>query len=153
MLYARIDGGLVAEIVEVDPESAPIEARFHPAIVAVCVAVPDPAIGVGWRWTREGGFAPPAAAPTPAPRRHLAPLSFRRRLSPARRAAVTLAASAALEAGDAAPQTWLDDLAASRVVDLDDPDLRAGVAALVKAGLITAAVRDALLADATADEV
>lgn len=102
--------------------------------------------GQRWDGTRLVPCDPPPPPPAP-PIRMITPLAFRRRIGPERRAAITLAASQAMQAGDATIQTWLDDLAASRVVDLDDPELLAGVAVLLGADLITAAERDALLAD------
>lgn len=98
----------------------------------------------------EGGVPvaqPPPMPPVPPPIRRITALAFRRRLSAARRAAVTLAASVAMEGGDATIQVWLDDLGASQVVDLDDAETAAGVAALLTAGLISEAEHDALLAD------
>lgn len=79
--------------------------------------------------------------------RRISALTFRRRLSAERRAAITLAASVAMEGGDASIQVWLDDLGASQVVDLDDAETAAGIAALRAAGLVSEAERDALLAD------
>jgi hypothetical protein len=93
------------------------------------------------------------APPPPPPIRAIAPYAFRLRLPAATRRAVTLAASHAMEAGDATLQTWLDDLHSTRVVLLDHPDIAAGVAMLQAAGLVTQAEAAALLADGTAEEV
>jgi hypothetical protein len=98
-------------------------------------------------------LAAPPPPPPPAPIRAIAPFAFRQRLPAATRRAVTLAASRALEAGDATLQTWLDDLSSTRVVLLDHPDIASGVAMLRAAGLITEAQAGALLADGTAEEV
>jgi hypothetical protein len=95
---------------------------------------------------------PPAPLPARQPLRVIRTLAFRRRLPAAVRQAVTLAASAGLDAGDATLQTWLDDLAASRQVDLDDPEIVGGADALLAAGLVTEAQRDALLADGHPEE-
>jgi len=96
----------------------------------------------------------PAASP-PAPIRAIRTFAFRRRLPVATRQTITLAAAAAMRATppDATLQTWLDDLSSTNTALLDDAELQAGVAALLGAGLITAAERDALLADGTAEEV
>jgi hypothetical protein len=109
--------------------------------------------GAAVRWDGAALVAREVPSPPPPPAiRRITPLAFRRRLVPARRAEVTLAASTALEAGDATLQTWLDDLNASRVVELDDPETVAGVAALRAAGAIAEAEAVALLADGTAAE-
>jgi len=56
MLYARIDAGVVAEIIE--GTDVPIAERFHPDIVAACVVVPDgSAVAEGWGWD-GAAFAP-----------------------------------------------------------------------------------------------
>lgn len=94
----------------------------------------------------------PPAPEAPPPIRRISPLAFRKRLSPASRAAVTLAAATALAAGDAQLQTIIDDLGSARLVDLDDTELAGFLATLVGAGVITAAERAALLADGTPDE-
>lgn len=151
-VFARIQHGLVAELIEAD-DAASLAERFHPELVATMVPA-GAEVRVGQRWTGSSFAAPlPATPVTPPAIRHVATLAFRRRLPAARRAAVTLAASAAMEAGDATLQTWLDDLAASGRVDLDDPEILAGVAALLAAGVITAAERAALLADGTPGEI
>lgn len=92
---------------------------------------------------------PPAPLAAPAIRT-LTPLEFRRRLSQSTRAAITLAASARMGTGDATLQTWLDDLSAAQVVDLDDPEVATGVTMLLGVGLITQAEHDALLASPAA---
>ena len=81
-------------------------------------------------------FDPPidgASVPTP---RAIPALDFRRRFTPAERAAVTLAASRGLEQDDATLQVWLDDVNAALAVHLDHPEVVEGIAALVAAGLI-----------------
>lgn len=65
-LFVRIDGGLVAELIEIPQDGPPIEERLHPDIVAACVEVPDGvAVSEGWTWDGET-FAPPPP-PEPAP--------------------------------------------------------------------------------------
>ena len=149
MLYARIENGRVAELIAAADE-AELQARFHPDLVGACVPA-DGGMEVGWTWN-GAAFAPPAPPAPPPPRRRLSALAFRRRLSPARRAAGTRAARPELGGGDATLQVWLDDLNAAGEVTLDDPETVAGVAAVLAAGLITTAERDALLADPTEQE-
>lgn len=98
------------------------------------------------------GYPRAAPPPPPKPIRTISPYAFRLRLPPATRRAVTLAASRALEGADATLQTWLDDLSSTRRVDLDHPEIAAGVATLRGGGLITDAEAAALLADGTPDE-
>lgn len=93
----------------------------------------------------------PGATPTGSIR-VITALTFRRRLSAERRAAITMAASMAMDAGDATLQVFLDDLAAAGKVELDGIETIAGVAAMLAAGLITSGEAVALRADGTADE-
>ncbi|WP_431282732.1 hypothetical protein ACQW02_25545 [Humitalea sp. 24SJ18S-53] len=147
-MYARIVDGLVAEIIPAT--DTPIADRFHADVVATLVAA---AAGVapGWSYTGSVFAEPPPPAPPPAIR-VIAPLAWRRRLGSKRRA-ITLAASADLEAGDPTIQVMIDDVAASRLINLDDPDLAAGVALLAARGHITEGEASALLADGTSDEL
>ncbi len=133
MRYAIIENGVVVNVVEAPEPMAGKE------MVATLEA------GIGWTWS-NGEFTRPSLPPA-APIRRIRTLAFRRRLPVEARRALTVAASAALDGGDATLQTWLDDLAASREVDLDDPEVADGVAALVAAGLISAGQAQTLLAD------
>lgn len=131
------------------PEDAvPISREEHAALLAGQAAGKRIIPGADGR----PELADPPAPPPPPPVRRLAPLAFRRRFPPATRAAITLAAAQALAAGDPTLQVFLDDLAASRFVDLDAPETRAGVAAMVAAGLLTESEAAAVLADGTPDE-
>jgi hypothetical protein len=127
----------------IPPDAVPVSAEHHALLIAAQgagqVIVPGPD---GSPIAQD----PPAPAPRP-PIRRIGALAFRRRLTPARRATITLAASTAMEGGDASLQVWLDDLAASSIVELDDAETVAGIAALLDATVITEAERDALLAD------
>jgi hypothetical protein len=154
MRYARIQDGRVAEIIVLSQDGPPLSQLYHPDIVAACVLVGPDEVAEGWSYV-DGAFSPPAAdnASLPARIRAIAPFAFRQRLPAATRRAVTLAASQAMEAGDATLQTWLDDLSSTRVVLLDHPEIASGVAMLRTAGLITEAQAAALLADGTAEEV
>ncbi|MGX9965552.1 hypothetical protein ACVFYP_19655 [Roseomonas sp. F4] len=124
-------------------DAVPVTAEDHAALLA--------AQGAGQVILPGPDGAPiaqnPPPPPAPPPIRRIGALAFRRRLTPARRAAITLAASVAMEAGDASIQVWLDDLAASSIVELDNAETIAGIAALLAAGVITEAERDALLAN------
>jgi hypothetical protein len=80
---------------------------------------------------------------TPKPVRVISALAFMERLTQQERIAIRHAAKANVELED-----WLDLLRAAQVVDLDDPRTVEGLAAMVKAGLLTATRRDAILADA-----
>lgn len=147
--FARIAAGAVAELIDLPIGVIPAD-RFHPAIAETCVPADQNTV-VGMLWDGEA-FA--AAPPPPAPPaiRRIAPLSFRWRLAAPLRASITLAAAQALAQGDPTLQVFLDDLAAARFVDLDDPATIAGVAAMQAAGLITQQQAADLLANGTAAE-
>ena len=147
--YARIVAGAVAELIDLPIGVLPA-ARFHPAIADACVpAGQDIVVGALWDGAH---FSPAPAPPSPPPIRRIAPLAFRRRLADPTRAAITLAAAAAMGQGSATLQVFLDDLAAARFVDLDDAATIAGVAAMQAAGLITQQQATALLANGTTAE-
>lgn len=147
-IYARMDaegralGFFMSDINPIIPDDAvEISAELHRAWAA----------DTARQRLVNGALEPCEALPGP-PIRTITALAFRRRLSTARRAAITLAASQAMEQGDATIQTWLDDLAASRVVDLDDAETVAGLAALLTANVITQQEHDALLSNGTREE-
>lgn len=148
MRYARIAGDQLAEIVTL-ADGQVLDALFHRDLLPHFVALGDSPAEPGWRY--EGGTflppLPPEVVP-PAPIRVITAREFRLRFSLAERGAITLAASQALEQGDPALQVFLDDLAASQVVELDHPELAAGVEALVTAGLISAARAAEILSQA-----
>lgn len=134
---------------QIPEDAVTVSAEEHAALLAGQAA--------GQAIMVVGGAAVLAPRPpplAPAPVRHIAPLAFRRRLGSDQRRALTLAASAAMDATppDATLQTFLDDLASARWVDLDDPETIGGVAAMQAAGLLSAEDATALLADGTADE-
>lgn len=147
MIYALTDAegralGFFADWHEGIPDAAfPIEEATHEAWIQDTARQ---------RWNGTG--LEPCELPQVPGFRRITPLAFRRRLPMVKRHAITLAASAAMEQGDATLQTFLDDLAAARYVDLDDPEVVAGVAALQAAGLLTPDQAAALLADGTKDE-
>ncbi len=66
--YAHIAGGIVVELIEIPDDGPPIEARYHPDLVAQLVPVPA-GVEVAERWTWDGqAFAapPPPALVVPA---------------------------------------------------------------------------------------
>lgn len=63
MRYARLQDGLVAEIIVLPEASAPLDELFHADVVSACVPVPPGAdVTPGWLWD-SGAFLPPAAPP------------------------------------------------------------------------------------------
>lgn len=77
--------------------------------------------------------------PEPRPQTVITAREFRERFTRAERGAITLAASKALAADDPTLQVFLDDLTAAQVVELDHPDLLAGMSLLVTLDLLTQA--------------
>jgi hypothetical protein len=84
--------------------------------------------------------------PFPAAPRTCTPREFRARFTPEEKGALTLAASKGLENDDPALQVFLDELSASQVVELDHPELAAGMDLLVSRQLLTRERADAILA-------
>jgi len=80
------------------------------------------------------------------PPRTISTLAFRRRFAAKELAAITLAASRALAAGDATLQVAIDDLNSASEVHLDNPEIAGGLDMLVASGLIAAERKAALLA-------
>lgn len=65
--FARISGGVVAEIID-PPHGVPVDQMFHPDVVAALVPVPDPGeVAPGWGWDGVG-FTPPAPPAPVVPR-------------------------------------------------------------------------------------
>lgn len=137
----------------------PVQAAPVPALTDLEEAYELPPVLVDGAWVQAWGiknrFNTPEeeAAYLDAQRvRVILPLDFRRRIVPATMLNITLSASQALEAGDGTLQVFLDDLSASRQVELDNPVTAEGVAFLATSGLITEAEATALLADANPTE-
>ena len=130
-------GGLEAVATAVAALAA--EWERHAFTIGVPAPSAHPVIEAIWR---AGGMNslevidPPIDGVPPTARRSIPALDFRRRFTPAERAAVTLAASRGLEQGDATLQVWLDDVNAALAVHLDQPEVAEGIAALVTVGLI-----------------
>lgn len=98
-------------------------------------------------WIEAGGEVEAYVAPSPpAASRIITPREFRMRFTATERATITLAASQALIAGDATLQVYLDDLSSATEIDLDHPEITAGLDALVDAELLTSARRDEMFA-------
>ncbi len=90
----------------------------------------------------ERDMTPEEIAAIPQPvvvaKRLIAPLAFRRRLGSARGSLAVAAAQAINKASpDSSLQVMLEDIAAAKFIDLDDPEIRGGVAFLVSRGLLT----------------
>lgn len=159
--YARIAGGIVAELIEIPAEGPPLADRYHPDIVAACVAVPGGvSVAPGWLWDGAAFAAPPPPDP-PMP---VVPASITRRqlllslagaglitAEEALAAAMTGAVPAAIDAvfanlpeGDAlaARITWATMSVAEREHPL--------IGAMIAAGLVTEAQADSLFIDAAA---
>lgn len=68
--YARIEGGVVAELIDIPEDGVPIGQRFHPDIVAALAPIPaGGAPQLGWGWNAGTFTAPPlpASALPPVP--------------------------------------------------------------------------------------
>jgi len=136
MLWALVVDGAVREITDIDPAG-----RFHPSLHwQPCGAE----VREGDMWTGEAFAAPPPAADPPP--RTISTLAFRRRFAVKEMAAITLAASRAMAAGDATLQVAIDDLNSASEVHLDNPEIIGGLDMLVASGLIDAERKAALLA-------
>lgn len=96
--YARIEGDVVLELITIDGEP-PLEERFHPTIVAQCVALTEEEVGlvaVGWV-RQDDALVPPAlAAPRTAPAPKLADLQ--RQMAALQRQMEAIAATASDQA-------------------------------------------------------
>jgi hypothetical protein len=103
--------------------------------------------GVVLRWDDGELVAVPVddepAVPVP---RLVTPRDFRMRFTTEERGVMALAASRMMEGGDPGLQVFLDDLSAAHAVDLDHPEVVAGMDAIVAAGLITRTRANAILA-------
>lgn len=65
-LYARIDAGRVAELLEIPADGPAVEEMFHPDLVAALVPVrPGVTPAEGWAWDGEEFVPPPPAEASP----------------------------------------------------------------------------------------
>jgi hypothetical protein len=140
------DGVVCGDPVQL-PEGADIGTYFPPEVaerMVVLSAAQAEQVRSGWHYAGDAFQAPPA--PVPVLPRIITPREFRLRFTASERGALTLAASQNLLQGDPALQVFLDDLSASQAVELDHPELIAGVDAIVAAALITRARASEILA-------
>lgn len=134
--YARIDNGTVAELFT-PPDGVSITDCFHSGLTWV-----EATAGVAPGWTyNDTAFAAPPAPPAPPPVTTMTPLVFMARFTDAETTAIHTAAM-----GNAALFGWLLQCAAATDVDLTDPRTKAGLDALVSAGLLTAEREAVILA-------
>jgi hypothetical protein len=98
-----------------------------------------------WREGKLIELEPEPLSP-PASIRVITARELRERFTRDERGFITLAASRALEADDPSLQVFLDDLNAAGTVELDHPDLLAGVGLLVALKLITQRRAEQILA-------
>lgn len=137
-------GGLDALAAAVAEHLAALDA--HRLTVGVAAPVPPPIVA---DIIAAGGMEAVELVDTPAapaPARGILSLDFRRRFTPAERAAITLAASRAMDEGDATLQVWLDDCNAAGTIDLDAPEVSGALDLLVAAGLLSEERKEAVLA-------
>ena len=134
-MFARIASGRVAEITASGPEG------LHPALAATYVSVAGvtPAPAVGWTYAAGLFYAP--VMPPVAPPTTMSPLTFFGRFTDAETVSLHTAALS-----NATVFGFLLSAAAAQVIDLADPRLKAGLDALVTAGLLAPARETAILA-------
>ena len=124
MLYLLIRGGLVANLIEADEAFAQSLTPDWDAVVPS-----DGVAGIGWSWDGEHCTAPRAAGepvPQPAPLRRISVGAFYDRFGAAKWAILA----------DESPQVRavVRDASVRNYIDLDNPDLPAGLAILQAAG-------------------
>lgn len=143
MAFARIDAGFVAELFT-PPAGVAIGACFNPGLVWVDVAGAVPAPHPGWAAAMVAGawtFAAPTPPPAPAPSTQMSPLAFIGRFTGAEQTAIGAAAMS-----NVSLWLWFNKMTAATYIDLADPETKAGLDALVSAGLLAAARETAILA-------
>lgn len=145
--YARIDHGKVVEVMEISSNDN-VSDLYHPDVVSTLVRLSaDEVIEIGWVHDPESKKFGPQELP-PAGMVAKPPMSgrdFRMRFTIDERKSLTLAASRAMEAGDATLQVFIDDLSSVPLVELDHPEIIEGVNAIVAAGLISRQRADEIL--------
>ena len=128
MEYALIKNGIVEGVIVADEAFVAQIAAEWDAIVPA-----TDGCGPGWAWTAQGGFVRPESPPEPEPvepPRHLAPASFKRRLTQTERIAIREASKVSAEVYD-----FMDLLDTSKYIDLDDPLTQYGLQHLELSGL------------------
>lgn len=122
MDYCLIKAGKVADVIVADPAFA---AAIRPDWDAVVAS--DGAAGIGWTWDGNQFAAPPASeGPTPTAPRRISVGAFYDRFGAAKWAILA----------DESPQVRavVRDASVRSFIDLDNPDLPAGLAILQAAG-------------------
>lgn len=122
MDYCLIKGGKVANVIVADPAFAATIAADWDAVVPS-----DGVTGIGWSWDGESFTAPPATGePAPAAPRRISVGAFYDRFGPAKWAILA----------DESPQVRavVRDASVRSYIDLENPDLPAGLAILQAAG-------------------
>jgi hypothetical protein len=125
------------EVNEIPPEAMPITDEQWMQWASSDVVL---------RWDDGELVAMPVDDTAPPVPRLVTPRDFRNRFTTEERGVMTLAASRMMEGGDPGLQVFLDDLSAAHAVDLDHPEVVAGMDAIVAAGLITRTRANAILA-------
>ena len=131
--FARIINNVAVDV-STDPEN-----HFHPDIAAMFVAVPDD-VKPGWVLVDDSWQAPSiVAAPEASAPRHITPAAYFRRFTISEEAAIRTAAQ-----NNMVLTVLLARVEAAKFVDLDDPGVSDGLAALVHAELLTAERAEAI---------
>ena len=130
-MFALIAAGTVAQVA---PDAFPVAP---PLSWVDCTAAPG--VAPGWTYDGTAFQMPPAPAPA-APPVQISPLQFMARFTAAETAGI---AAAALSSS--ALFLWFMQASAASYIDLTDPRTKAGLDALVAAGLLTADRQTAVL--------
>ncbi|ADP17940.1 hypothetical protein IPU70_15320 [Achromobacter sp. SD115] len=130
-IWAHIQGGVVAELTDVDPMG-----RFHPDFIWVGVSG-EVMIGDSFN---DGNFSRPEPSPLPVKTRYTS-REFVRRFSMDEQLAIRQAQLADMEVG-----LVYDDFNRADFIDLEDPAVAAGIDLYVSKGLLLPKRRDELLA-------
>jgi len=144
MEYALINAGRVENVIVADAKFiGSIGADWDHIEPLDTVQEQSLGVGIGWEWDGTRFIAPSAQEQQPAAgQRRVSVLAFRRRFTPAERAAIEWAAVDRPEQTDAqrllaaALRATLADQAAATYIDLADADTVAGVQTLEALGLL-----------------
>ena len=136
-MWARIENGVVAEITDTDPDG-----RFHPDMV--WVEAPD-GIQPGHLYA-DGEFSAPVGEPPPRVR--FSPREYIKRFTLQEQIAVRQAQLTDMEVG-----LVYDDFNRAEFVNVEDPDVAAGIDLYIAKGLLAPERRAALLQPAGPDEI
>lgn len=141
MEYALIKNGVVANTIVADDGFVAQIATDWDHIEQLPTGV-----GIGWGWTEQGGFAAPAAPPSPEPIVYtlLTKLAFRNRFTQGEKVAIEIAclddpsAPVALRQQAALLRASQADARDATFIDPQRADTRAGVLMLEQAGILGA---------------